>query len=62
MTVPERPLALQKLTVLEGEGQRDGFREGDLDIEVWLLHIGMTSKGDSSIANVAGAGEFDAIL
>lgn len=48
--------------VLEGEGQSDGFREGDGDVLVGLLDVGVLADGDGTVANVTRAGELDTFL
>ena len=48
--------------VLEGEGKGNGLAEGDVDIIVWLLSVGVRTNGDAATANVALAREADAIF
>lgn len=48
--------------VFKGEGQRDGFGELDFDVQFRLLDVVVASESDSTIANIACAGELDTIL
>lgn len=48
--------------VLEGEGEGDGLAKLDLDRLVGLLHARMLPQRDRPVANVALAGELDAVL
>lgn len=48
--------------VLEGEGQSDGFGQGDFDILLGLLDIGVGANGNGSVTDVAGTGELDTLL
>jgi hypothetical protein len=48
--------------VFKGEGQRDRFGELNFDVQFWLLNVAVTSKSDSTIANITRAGELDTIL
>lgn len=48
--------------VLEGEGQSDGFGEGNGDVLVGLVDVGVLADGDGTVANVTRAGELDTFL
>lgn len=48
--------------VFEGEGQRHGLGELDLDILLLILDVGVLSQGDGTIADVAAAAELDSVL
>lgn len=48
--------------VFEGEGQRDGLGEVNLDVLRGLVDVGVAAQGDGAVADVAAAGELDAVL
>jgi hypothetical protein len=48
--------------VLEGEGKRDRFGELDIDVQLWLLDVGVAAEGNGSVTNIAVARELDTIL
>jgi hypothetical protein len=48
--------------VFEGEGECNRLREFNVDVQIWLLHIGMASQGNSSISDIAVAGELHTVL
>lgn len=48
--------------IFEGECQRDGLAELDLNVLFVVFYIGVLSQGDGAVADVAAAGELDAVL
>lgn len=48
--------------VLEREGERDGLRELDVDVQVFLVYVGVLAESDGSRTDVAGAAELDALF
>lgn len=48
--------------VLEGEGQGHGLAQLNLDVLLRLLDILVAAQSHGTVANVAGAGELDAVL
>ena len=48
--------------VLEGEGEGDGFAEGNGDVLVGLVDVGVLADGHGAAADVTLAGELDALL
>jgi len=48
--------------VLKGEGQGDGFGEGNGDVLVGLFDIGVLADSNGAVTNVTGARELDALL
>lgn len=61
-SVRERLRLAEVDKVFQGEGERDGLGQLDVDIQVLLIGILVVSQGDGTIANIAGARELNTIL
>ena len=48
--------------VLEGKGQSHGFGELNVNVRVWLLHIGFRPQSDGPVADISSTREFDTLL
>ena len=48
--------------VLERKGERDGLAEGNVDVQLRLVDVGVRAEGGGAGADVAVAGELDAFF
>lgn len=48
--------------VFEGEGKGDRLSKLDLNIECWLVDVGVASEGNSAVTDISIALEFNTIL
>ena len=48
--------------VLERESERHGLRQLDINVQVFLVDVGVLAEGDGSRTDVASAAELDALF